>query len=186
MIASRLLLLGFAMALLPAVGCSNGAEPGGAIAPELSCTDGGTVDPLTVRVLCGTAMDATTERVDVVLGGPSSGTTTLRGFNFDLTYNPSKLEFVPATSYSSPMIPGALIVVTLSDGQQGRVVVSVQTVGGLPDKSVGPYLYTILSLSFRCVPGATFGPAPLTMENAEATGASTPIKFASGLALSYQ
>jgi len=111
---------------------------------------------------CVGAIDSTTEQVNVVMGGPSSGSTTLRGFNFDVTYDPSKLEFVQAASHTSPLFPpSALVLVRLSNGDQGRVVVSIQQVGGVPDVEVGAGQHIVLSLSLRRVAGATSDPTPL-------------------------
>ena len=184
MIARRRFLLGFAAALLTAFGCSSGGD-GGTTTPALACIDGGAAAANAVTMTCGGASDSTTEQVDVVMGGPAVGTTTLRGLNFDVTYVTSNLEFVPAASYTSPLFPGALVAVALSNGQPGRVVVSIQKVGGSV-VSVGAGQHDVLSLSFRRVTGATFGPTLLAFENAEATTASTAISFVIGLALAYQ
>jgi hypothetical protein len=173
-------LLGFAAALLTAFGCSSGTNPA-----QLACSDGGAAANA-VTMTCGGATNSTTEQVDVVMGGPASGSTTLRGLNFDVTYVTSNLEFVPAASFTSPLFPGALVAVTLFNGQQGRVVVSIQQPGGLPDVAVGADPQVVLSLSFRSVAGVTFGSTALTFANAETTAASTAISFLSGLALSYQ
>ncbi len=108
------------------------------------------------------------------------------GFNFDVTYDPEKLQFVPSASYTSPLLPNALVAVTLFNGQQGRVVVSVQQPGGLGVVSLGSGLDKVLSLSFRRTAGATFGPTPLAFENADATAASSPIAFSSTLTLAYR
>jgi len=186
MMARRLFLFGFAAALLTAFGCSSG-DDGGTTPAALACSDGGAAAANAVNMSCGGATGGTTEQVDVVLGGPAAGSTTLRGFNFDVTYDPAKLEFVQAASYTSPLLsPNALVAVSLFNGQPGRVVVSIQEFGGFADVAVGAGQHNVLSLSFRRVTGATFGPTPLTLENAEATTASTAISFASGLALSYQ
>ena len=184
MIARRLFLVGFAAALLTAFGCSSSG--GGTPSPALACSDGGAAAANAVTMSCGGATDSTTEQVDAVMGGPVSGSTTLRGLNFDVTYDSSKLDFVPAGTYTSPLFPNALIAVTLSNGQPGRVVVSIQRVGGDPDVTVTAGQHIVLSLSFRRAAGTTFGPTPLTFENAEATSASAAISFASGLALSYR
>lgn len=178
--ARRLFLLGFAAALPTAFGCGSGTNPA-----QLAC-DGGGAAANAVTMTCGGATNSTTEQVNVVMGGPASGSTTLRGLNFDVTYVTSNLEFVPAASYTSPLFPNALVAVTLFNGQQGSVVVSIQQPGGLPDVAVGVDPQVVLSLSFRSVAGATFVSTPLTFANAEATAASTAISFLSGLALSYQ
>jgi len=185
MMAPRLFLLGFAAALVIGVGCSGGGSSDAVSSASLVCTDGGAAAANVVDIACGGATSGSTELVHVVLGGPSAGSTTVRGFNFDVTYDVSKLEFVPAASYASPLMPAALVAVALSNGQQGRVVVSIQQPGGLPDVAVGTGQQTIVSLSFRRVSGASFGPTPLNFENAEAIAASPAIVFSDALALAY-
>jgi len=187
MIARKVFLLGFASALLTALGCSSGGDAG-TNTPALACSDGGDAAANAVNMNCVGATDGTTEKVNVVMGGPTSGTTTLRGFNFDVTYDPSKLEFVPAASYTSPLFPSsALVVVKLFNGDQGRVVVSIQQVSGVPDVDLGAGQHIVLSLSFRRVAGASFDPTPVEFDplSSEATAASSAVGFLSGLALSY-
>jgi hypothetical protein len=187
MIARRLFVLGFAVALPVAFGCSGGGGGGvSTTGPALACSDGGAAGSNSVGMTCAGATDASTAQINVSLGGPASGATTLRGVNFDVTYDASKLEFVPAPSYTSALFPGALIAVTLLNNQQGRVVVSIQQPGALPDVLVTAGQHVVLVLSFRTVTGATFGPTSPTFENALATSASATITFTSGLALSYQ
>jgi hypothetical protein len=123
--------------------------------------------------------------VDVVMGGPAAGTTALRGFNFDVPYDATKLEFVPAVTYTSPLIPNALIVVSLQNGVPGRVVVSVQAPGADPDVQVAAGQHVVISLSFKTVTGVTVAPTPLTFENQETTPTTTGVTFSSGLMLSY-
>ena len=174
MIARRLFLFGFVTALLTAFGCSSGGDGGGTTTPAL---------------LCGGSADGTIERIDVVIGGPASGSTTLRGLNFDVTYDPTKLEFVSAASDTSDLFPStALLVASLFDDQPGQVVVSIQQAGSDPDVVVPTGQHVAVSLSFRRVAGVTFTPTPLEFDNAEATAASPTIGFpgVSGLAVSYQ
>jgi hypothetical protein len=186
MIARRWFLLGFAAAVAAGYGCSSSSSSSGTSTPALSCTSGGAAAANGVTMTCGGAVDSQTEQVDVTMGGPSSGTTTIRGLNFDVTYSTTNLTFVPAGNYVSPLFPGALIAVSLFNNQPGRVVVSIQTPAGSPDVSVAPGQHVALSLSFQRSAGMVFGPSPLTLENAEATSASATITFANGLALSYQ
>ena len=86
MTARRLFLLGFAVALLTAFGCSN-SNDGGTAAPALSCTDGGTAATNTVVLTCGGSADGVSEQIGVVITGPAAGSTSLRGLNFDVTYD---------------------------------------------------------------------------------------------------
>jgi len=136
---------------------------------------------------CGGAIDGTTEQVDVVMGGPTSGTTAFRGLNFDVIYDPTKLEFVPALEYTSPIFdPSALLIVALANGGQGRIVVGIQQVDGVADVTVSSSQHPVLTLTFRRVTGANFEPTPLTFDRAEATLASTGVVFDSDLAIGYQ
>jgi len=180
------LIAGFASALLLSFGCGGSDTGSGPAPPTLACTDGGAAAANTVIMSCGGPIDGTTEKVNVVLGGPAApNTTTLRGLNFDVTYDPAKLEFVPAASYVSPLFPDAFVLAVLANGQQGRVVAAIQQPGDLAAVSVATGEHDVLSLSFRRVAGATFGPTPLTFERAQATAALPAISFASGLALEY-
>jgi hypothetical protein len=185
MIARWLFLFGFAAALLISLGCSSGGDDG-SNPPALACTDGGAAAANGVTMNCAGAVDSTTEQVDVVMSGPATGTTALRGFNFDVPYDPTKLEFVPAGTYASPLIPNALILVSLEDGLPGRVVVSVQAPGADPDILVTPGPHTVITLSFKTVTGVSVAPTPLTFENEETTPTTTGVTFSSGLTLSYQ
>ena len=188
MTARRLFLVAFAVALPIGVGCGGGGGGGGGGTPEIACTDGDEAAANAVTLTCGGATNSTTERVDVVLGGPASGTTTLRGLNFDVIYEPANLEYVPAATDTSPLFsPNALVAVQPYNNELGRLVVSIQEYGSVvAPVSVGTGQHVVLSLSFRRAAGATFGPTPLTLENAEATAALPTIGFGSGLALSYQ
>lgn len=188
MTVRTLWVAGFATALLSSFGCGGGSDNGGGgpILPALVCSEGGAAAANTVAMSCGGLINATTERVDVVILGPASGTTTLRGLNFDVTYDPLKLEFVPAANPASPLFPNALILVALANGQQGRLVAAIQQPGDLPDVTVATGEHLVISFSFRRVAAATFDPTPLTFERAQATTASTTITFASALTLEYQ
>lgn len=183
MTARRLFLYAFAAALLAGLGCSNDSGSG-TPGPALVCADGGNAASNGVNTNCGGALDSVTEQVDVIIGGPGAGSTTLRGLNFDVTYDPAKLVFLPAATYTSPLFPTALIAVSSSTA--GRVIASIQQTGGSPAVSVGPGQHVVLSLSFQRASGATFGPTPLSLENTEATTASATITFASGTSIAYQ
>ena len=193
MMARRMFLLGFAAALLTALGCSSSGGDGGTPSPAIVCTNGDAASPGALTLVCGGATSSTTEQVNVVMGGPALGTTTLRGINFDVTFDPLKLQFEALTP-SDPSDPNALFPPTaiplaqLSD-TPGRVVVTIQQVGGDPDRVVPAGQYNAFSLSFKRVAGATFGPTPLAFEHAEYTRPQplTPISFpiVNGPTLSY-
>ena len=188
MTARRLFLSAFVVALVTAFGCSSGGG-GGAPAPARGCSDAGAAAANAMTMACGGSTDGSIERVDVVMGGPATLTTTLRGFNFDVTYDPSKLEFVSVTGATSALFPpSALVLASLLNGQPGQVVVSIQQVGGVADVVVAAGQHVALSLSFRRVAGVTFGPTPLEFQNGDVSGASTAVGFPglSGLALAYQ
>ena len=157
--------------------------------PAVTCSDGGSPGTNTVVMRCGGLTAGSTERVDVVIGGPSSGVTTLRGLNFDAVYDPSKLEFVSLSSAASELFSAsALVVAELENGQQGRVVVSIHQVGGAPDVVVPTGPHSALSLSFRVVADAMFAPTPVQFDtsSSEATEASATVSFAGDLRLAHQ
>jgi len=187
MIAHKLFLLGFAAALVTALGCSgsDNNDGGGTPAPAIVCTDGGAAAANTVILRCGGATNSTTELVNVVIGGPAGGATTLRGLNFDVTYDPTKLNFVADPAPTSPLFPLALVAVSLENGVPGKVVVSIQQPGADPNVSVTTGQHPVLTLTFAGASGMSFTPTPLGFENFEATSSSVPITFSSSLALSY-
>lgn len=191
-----LFLFGFALALLTAFGCSNG---GSVIVnePALACVDGGAAAANAVVMNCGGATDSTTERVDVVMGGPAAGSTALRGLNFDVTYDPAYLTFVSATENTGgPFSANALLLAkALPNDPTPRVVVSIQQVSGDPDVVIGAGQQVLmLHLTFTRAPGVTtFGATPLNFDVAtsEATPPAPPtlptvVAFGGALGLSYQ
>jgi hypothetical protein len=187
--ARRWILPAFATVLLTGVGCSSGGGGEGTTMPALTCSDGGSPATNTVVMRCGGLTAGSMEAVDVVIGGPSSGVTTLRGLNFDVVYDPSKLEFVSVSSAASELFPAsALVVAELENGEQGRVVVSIHQVGGVPDVVVPTGSHLALSLSFRVVAEAVFAPTPVQFDasSSEATEASATVGFAGDLRLAHQ
>jgi hypothetical protein len=186
--ARRWIVLGFLTALVTGVGCSSGGGEG-TTTPALTCSDGGSPSTNTVAMRCGGLTAESTERVDVVIGGPTSGITTLRGLNFDAVYDPSKLEFLTVSGATSELFPpSALVAAELDNGEQGRVVVSIHQVGGFPDVPVSAGQHVALSLSFRVVAGAMFGPTPVQfdLDHSEAADASATVAFAGDLRLAHQ
>jgi hypothetical protein len=105
--------------------------------------------------------------------------------NFDVTYDPLKLDFVPAVTPSSALFPNGLIAVTLANGQPGRVVVSIQQPGAAANVVAAPGQHAVMTLTFSRVANASFTPTPLAFDNFEATSASSAVGFSSSLALSY-
>jgi hypothetical protein len=141
---------------------------------------------------CGGPINATTEQIDVVIGGPASGTTSLRGLNFDVTYDPAKLTFVSATEVAGgPFSANALVAATAFPlDPVPHVVVSIQQVSGDPDVVVNAgQQVVLLHLSFAVASGATtFLDEPLDFDvgRSETTPPNTAISFGSSLVLSYQ
>jgi len=188
MIGRWLFVFGFATALVASFGCSNGGSDG-TTPPALACSDGGAAGADTVTMNCAGPADSTTEQVDIVMGGGATTATTLRGLNFDVTYDPTKLEFVPAATYTSPLFsPNAQIAVALLNGLPGHLVVGIQENGSIvaPVSVAAGQQAVVLSLSFRTAAGVTVAPTPLTFAYAEATSASATVAFTNGLTLSYQ
>jgi hypothetical protein len=180
---------GFVAALLSSLGCgggSGGGDNSGPVPPAMVCTEAGTAGINTVTMSCGGLIDSGTERVDIVIEGPASGTTSLRGMNFDVVYDATKLEFLPDANPVSPLFPDAFVLVALANGQQGRVVAAIQQPGNLSAVAVSTGEHQVLSFSFRRLGADTFDPTPLTFERAQGTGAVPAITFANGLSLGYQ
>ena len=195
MIARWLFLFGFAVALLISLGCGGSSSDNGSTEPALACTDGGPAAADAVTMTCGGATDSTTEQVNVVMGVPAAGATSLRGLNFDVTYDSTKLTFVSATNYTGGPFPAAALVVAtaLPNDPTPHVIVSIQQVGTDPDVVIGPGQHVMLHLSFTRTPAATFAPTPLEFDLAtsEVTPPTPPtvpavVTFGSALALSYQ
>lgn len=186
MTANKWIGLGFAAALLTAIGCSSGGG-GGTSSPTLGCSSGEVPVNNGVGLICGPATGSSSELVHVVMTGPASGATDLLGLNFDVTYDPAVLEFVPSVGDVSPLFPDALVVVNLFNDSPGRLVVSVQQTGGSL-ASVGIDGGIAVSLGFKRASGvATFGPTDIKFDNAEATTPSAPITYGTtALTLSYQ
>ena len=188
MMARRLFLLGFATALLTALGCSSGGDVS-TTSPAFVCTDGGAAAANAVTMVCGGAT-AGTQQVDVVIGGPA----TLSGLSFNVMYDGSKLVYdTYDASAVSQLFPGALVSVVLSTEPNSvpgykDLVVSIQMTGGSAlTGSAGQYV--VLGLTFQRASGTTFGPIPLAfnpLRTLEATPATAGTAFSSSLMLSYQ
>ncbi len=187
MMARRLFLFLFAVALLTAFGCSS--DDNVTVSPTLTCTDSGTPVANSVTMVCG-GSTYPTQQVDVVISGPA----TLSGLSFNVMYDGDNLVYDSFdASAASQLFPGALILVAPSTEPNSvpgykDVVVAIQMTGetALADVS-GRQL--VLSLTFAVAPAATFAPSPLEF-NIERTLTATPATagttFASSLMLSYQ
>jgi len=190
MVVRGALIVGFATALLLSFGCGGSDTGSGATPPALACSDAGAAAANTVIMSCAGAIDGTTEKVNVVIGGPASGTTTLRGLNFEVTYDPAKVVFVSATNGEGGIFPPSALVApkAFPDDPIPHVVLAIQLVMGVPDVVVGAGQHVVMTLTFQGAPGATFAGTPLNfdLEKSEATSPSNPVTFASGLVLSYR
>jgi hypothetical protein len=193
MIARRLFLCGFAAALLAALGCSDsGSSSGTPTNPAFTCADGGAAGANAVTMTCGGLLDSVTEQVNVVIGGPSSGSTNLRGLNFDVTFDSTKLTFVSASlNAAGPFASDALVVASAEPAATPtHVVVSIQQTGGNPDVTIASgQQAVVMHLAFAHVGSpATFAGSPLSFDPAssETTPPGTGVTFGSSLALSYQ
>ena len=185
MMVGRWIGVGFAAALLTALGCSNGGSDAPPSTNMIACTDGGAAAANAVTTVCGGAAGTTTEIVKIVMGGPAAGTTTLQGLNFDITYDSTKLQWVSASS-TSPLFPGALVVVALANGAPGRVVVGIQMTGGAT-VDVASGQHDVLTLNIQRASGVSFAPTPVAFDPAAsgATPTTAPVTFTGSLALSY-
>jgi len=189
MMARKLFLPVFAIALLAAFGCGGGDGGGGTTTPTIACSDGGAAAADSITMTCGGATNATTEQINVVIGGPATGTTSLRGLNYDVTYDPSKVTFVSAED-AGPFSAGALLAATAFPlDPTPHVVVSIQQVGGDPDVVVNAGQQLVLMhLSFVVTSGVTaVAPTPVDFDvaNSETTPPTTGVGFGSSLMLSY-
>jgi len=157
------------------------------VPPGYGCTDLGLAGENNVRMTCGGLIDSDTERVDIVLGGPASGSTTLRGLEFSVPYN-HVLEFLPDASYTSPLFgPNAEISVTQPSGVPDFLNISIREPDTIVDPvSVDAGQHTVLSLKFRRRAWQSFGPVYLTFQGALAVSASTPISFSNTVSLYYE
>lgn len=190
--ARKLFVLVFAVSLLAALGCGGGSSgSGGSSSPTIACTDGGAAAANAVTMTCGGATNATTEQINVVIGGPAAGTTSLMGLNFDVTYDPTKVTFVSATAPAGgPFSAGALLAATAFPlDPTPHVVVAIQQVFGDPPVVINPgQQVVLLNLSFATASGVTtFAPTPVSFDpsSSEGTPPSTALTFGGNLMLSY-
>jgi len=185
--------IAFAGALLSAFGCGGGSSSTGGVgpaAPSISCTSAAPSSN-TIGMTCGVAMQGDTQMVNVVVVGDATGNTAVRGFSFDVVYDPAVLVFVAAASYVSPLMPSPPALpplVSRLNGIEGHLVVSIQepgtTTATIPP---GSNPQTILSLSFqRNVGAGTFGPTPLTLSNVAVNPQTLALGSVNNLALAYQ
>ena len=175
-------------ALLTGLGCSDYPDLITTV-PALTCEDGGAAAANTVALTCGETT-GDTQQVNVVLGGPA----TVSGLSFNVMYDGSSLDY---DSYDASTVhqffPGALVSIVPSiepnsvPGYQD-VIVAIQMTGGT-GLTGDPGQHVVLTLNFRRISGAVFGPTPLTF-NLERTLTATPATagttFASDLVLAYQ
>src|SRR5262245_48645161 len=158
------------------------------IPPGFRCTDLGPAPPNKVVQVCGGLVDSDTERLDIVLGGPLLGGTTLRGVEFGLLYPPSAIELVPEASYSSPLFsPNAVVTVTPNPVLPGLLDVSIHELDTIPEPvSVGAGQNIILSLKFRRRAWGDFGNVHALFSGFFAISPSTPIDFSTTVEFQYQ
>jgi len=194
--AYRLFVLVFAVALLTAFGCGGGSDNGGSTTPTIACTDGGAAVADSVTMRCGGATNTTTEQINVVIGGPATGTTSIRGLNFDVTYDPTKVTFVSATNPTGGPFPASALLAATAFPLDltPHVVVSIQEVFGDSDVVIAAgQQVVLLNLSFATATGVTtFSPTPVSydLSASEVTpppppAVPTTVTFGSSLMLSY-
>ena len=196
MIARWLFLFGFAVALLISLGCGGSSSDNGSTEPALACTDGGPAAADAVTMTCAGATASTTEQVNVVMGGPAAGATALRGLNFDVTYDSTKVTFVSATNPTGGPFPASALLAATEFPLDltPHVVVSIQEVFGDSDVVIAAgQQVVLLNLSFATATGVTtFSPTPVSydLSASEVTpppppAVPTTVTFGSSLMLSY-
>ncbi|MBI1951025.1 MAG: hypothetical protein HYS34_06655 [Acidobacteria bacterium] len=115
-------------------------------------------------------------RIDVIVGVPTIS-SVIRGFNFDLVFNPLLLEFVPGSEEQGNLLgrDGEFVLLsartaTNPDGP-GRLIVGISRTGrtgidGVPDYD------RIMSFRIRALTMTPFGPEAPAFENWEAFDSS--------------
>lgn len=177
--------------------CGGGG--GGAVAPppgplaSFRCVDSApAVDHVALR--CGAQVAPDEWRIDVVVG-VSTTSSEIRGFNFDVVFDPLLLAFVPDSEVAGNLLNQDEESVLLSaetatnPDEPGRLVVGIHRAGGtgvagLPGKD------RIMSFHIKALTTTPFGPVLPAFENWEAFDSSDQaipeIEFIDQLLLSVE
>lgn len=179
----RCLLIGPAvLACAATLACNSsggGRGDGGVITPPpgpipvFQCSDS-LAAPDTVVLQCGERISASTWRINVVIGVPTTS-TDINGFDFDVVFDPLLLAYVPGSAQPGVLLSQGggtvLFAAATSPGNPGRLVVGIHKAGATGVQGT-QYLDVILAFQLRSQTAASFPPQVLRLENFRASDSS--------------
>ena len=179
----RCLLIGPAvLACAATLACNSsggGRGDGGVITPPpgpipvFQCSDSPAA-PDTVVLRCGERISASTWRINVVIGVPTTS-TDINGFDFDVVFDPLLLAYLPGSAQPGVLLSQGggtvLFAAATSPGDPGRLVVGIHKAGATGVQGT-QYLDVILAFQLRSQTAASFPPQVLGLENFRASDSS--------------
>ena len=179
----RCLLIGPAvLACAATLACNSsggGRGDGGVITPPpgpipvFQCSDSPAA-PDTVVLQCGERISASTWRINVVIGVPTTS-TDINGFDFDVVFDPLLLAYVPGSAQPGVLLSQGggtvLFAAATSPGDPGRLVVGIHKAGATGVQGT-QYLGVILAFQLRSQTAASFPPQLLGLKNFRASDSS--------------
>jgi len=179
----RCLLIGPAvLACAATLACNSsggGRGDGGVITPPpgpipvFQCSDS-LAAPDTVVLRCGERISASTWRINVVIGVPTTS-TDINGFDFDVVFDPLLLAYVPGSAQPGVLLSQGggtvLFAAATSPGNPGRLVVGIHKAGATGVQGT-QYLDVILAFQLTSQTAASFPPQVLRLENFRASDSS--------------
>ena len=179
----RCLLIGPAvLACAATLACNSsggGRGDGGVITPPpgpipvFQCSDSPAA-PDTVVLRCGERISASTWRINVVIGVPTTS-TDINGFDFDVVFDPLLLAYLPGSAQPGVLLSQGggtvLFAAATSPGDPGRLVVGIHKAGATGVQGT-QYLDVILAFQLRSQTAASFPPQVLRLENFRASDSS--------------
>jgi len=179
----RCLLIGPAvLACAATLACNSsggGRGDGGVITPPpgpipvFQCSDSPAA-PDTVVLRCGERISASTWRINVVIGVPTTS-TDINGFDFDVVFDPLLLAYLPGSAQPGVLLSQGggtvLFAAATSPGNPGRLVVGIHKAGATGVQGT-QYLDVILAFQLRSQTAASFPPQVLRLENFRASDSS--------------
>ena len=179
----RCLLIGPAvLACAATLACNSsggGRGDGGVITPPpgpipvFQCSDSPAA-PDTVVLRCGERISASTWRINVVIGVPTTS-TDINGFDFDVVFDPLLLAYVPGSAQPGVLLSQGggtvLFAAATSPGNPGRLVVGIHKAGATGVQGT-QYLDVILAFQLTSQTAASFPPQVLRLENFRASDSS--------------
>jgi len=179
----RCLLIGPAvLACAATLACNSsggGRGDGGVITPPpgpipvFQCSDSPAA-PDTVVLRCGERISASTWRINVVIGVPTTS-TDINGFDFDVVFDPLLLAYLPGSAQPGVLLSQGggtvLFAAATSPGNPGRLVVGIHKAGATGVQGT-QYLDVILAFQLTSQTVASFPPQVLRLENFRASDSS--------------